>query len=89
LIKNKDGSKVKDMELKESKIVSRVIDILYQYPDRVFFGFVENMELSDVFKTKGLKDIKHQAFLRYMNRESHPDGINNTFDTKEFDCSHF
>jgi hypothetical protein len=34
------------------------------------------MELSDIFKIKGLEDIKHQVFLDIlMNRESHFDGI--------------
>jgi wobble nucleotide-excising tRNase len=52
-----------------------------------FFGFIEKMELSNVFPPD-LDDMKHQMFYRYMNRESHS-FANNLFDTKEFDYTLF
>jgi wobble nucleotide-excising tRNase len=102
LIKNEDSSKLKDMEFKEIQndyqsywqiikdekqppaLIANCMRNIIEY----FFGFVEKMELKDVFKDEEFKDIKCQAFLRYMNRESHSDGINIS-DTKEFDYTHF
>ena len=50
-----------------------------------FFGFIEKADsISNAFQSDELADNKFQAFLRYMNRESHTDRINIS-DYKEFD----
>ena len=53
-----------------------------------FFAFVERYELSNVFQKEQLQGTKYQAFLRYINRESHSLG-QNIFDIKEFDYDVF
>lgn len=53
-----------------------------------FFNFVEKKDLNNVFQQKELKDTRFQAFMRYINRESHSLG-QNIFDIKEFDYSVF
>lgn len=53
-----------------------------------FFGFIEKNDLNNVFQKPELKDNKYQAFGRYINRESHSEGIN-VFDLKEFDYENF
>ena len=50
-----------------------------------FFGFIEKADsISNAFQSNELAGNKFQAFLRYMNRESHTDRINIS-DYKEFD----
>ena len=53
-----------------------------------FFNFVEKKDLNNVFQQKELKDTRFQAFMRYINRESHSLG-QNIFDIKEFDYQVF
>ena len=53
-----------------------------------FFNFVEKKDLNNVFQKPELSDTKYQAFVRYINRESHSLG-QNIFDIKEFDYSIF
>jgi wobble nucleotide-excising tRNase len=53
-----------------------------------FFNFIEKTDLNDVFQKPELRDIKYQAFCRYINRESHSLG-QNIFDLKEFDYDVF
>lgn len=53
-----------------------------------FFTFVEKYELINVFQKPSLQGTKYQAFLRYINRESHSLG-QNIFDIKEFDYDAF
>ncbi|MBP0997793.1 AAA family ATPase [Serratia fonticola] len=53
-----------------------------------FFNFVQKSDLSNVMQKPELKDEKFQAFIRYINRESHSLG-QNIFDFKEFDYNNF
>lgn len=51
-----------------------------------FFGFVKKSSLANTFAK--LKEPHHQAFYRYVNRESHSLG-QNIYDFKEFDYGQF
>lgn len=53
-----------------------------------FFNFVKKRDLNNVFQQPTLQGTKHQAFCRYINRESHSVG-QNIFDFKEFDYEMF
>lgn len=53
-----------------------------------FFNFIEKRDLNNVFTLPKFKDIKYQAFLRYINRESHSLG-QNIFDFKDFNYDIF
>ncbi len=53
-----------------------------------FFGFIEKEDLDSVFKKPVLREKKYQAFYRYINRESHSDGVN-IYDFTEFDYDLF
>ena len=53
-----------------------------------FFNFVEKKDLNNVFLLPKFKDMKYQAFVRYINRESHSLG-QNISDFKEFDYEIF
>jgi wobble nucleotide-excising tRNase len=53
-----------------------------------FFGFVQKIELSNVADIAELQQNKFQAFMRYINRESHSVG-QNIIDFKEFDYDIF
>ncbi|MFZ3527907.1 AAA family ATPase [Vibrio harveyi] len=53
-----------------------------------FFNFVQKSDLSNVVQNKKLKEVKYQAFIRYINRESHSLG-QNIIDFKEFDYASF
>ena len=53
-----------------------------------FFNFVEKKDLNNVFSTAKFQQLKYQAFLRYINRESHSLG-QNIYDFKEFDYTIF
>lgn len=53
-----------------------------------FFNFVRKKDLNNVFLMPELRDVKFQAFCRYVNRESHSLG-QNIIDMKEFDYSLF
>lgn len=53
-----------------------------------FFNFVQKQDLSNVIQMPELQGNRHQAFCRYINRESHSLG-QNIFDYKEFDYESF
>lgn len=53
-----------------------------------FFNFVQKSDLSNVMQKPELQEVKYQAFIRYINRESHSLG-QNIFDFKEFDYEAF
>nr|PME98772.1 hypothetical protein BCV24_21755 [Vibrio cyclitrophicus] len=53
-----------------------------------FFNFVQKSDLSNVVQNKKLKEVRYQAFIRYINRESHSLG-QNIIDFKEFDYASF
>ncbi|MGR6837829.1 AAA family ATPase [Aliivibrio wodanis] len=53
-----------------------------------FFNFVQKEDLSNVIQKPELKELRFQAFVRYINRESHSLG-QNIFDFKEFDYNDF
>lgn len=53
-----------------------------------FFNFVEKKDLNNFFLQEPLKNIRFQAFYRYINRESHSLG-QNIFDFKEFNYQDF
>lgn len=53
-----------------------------------FFNFVQKADLSNVMQKPELKEEKLQAFIRYINRESHSLG-QNIFDFKEFNYNDF
>lgn len=53
-----------------------------------FFNFVQKKELSNVMQIPELQDNKFQAFIRYINRESHSIG-QNLIDFKEFNYNDF
>lgn len=98
IIKNNEGSKIIDMDYKEIQndyhsywsiikdtnsskaLIANCMRNIIDY----FFNFIEKKDLKEVFEKENLKNIKYQSFLRYINRESHSDGLN-IFDIKEFD----
>ncbi len=53
-----------------------------------FFNFVQKSDLSNVMQKQELQEVKYQAFIRYINRESHSLG-QNIIDFKEFDYGAF
>jgi len=53
-----------------------------------FFNFVQKSDLSNVMQKPELQEVKYQAFIRYINRESHSLG-QNIIDFKEFDYGVF
>jgi wobble nucleotide-excising tRNase len=53
-----------------------------------FFNFVQKQDLNNVTRRPELQGSRHQAFCRYINRESHSLG-QNIFDYKEFDYGSF
>ncbi|PWA09500.1 AAA family ATPase, partial [Flavobacterium laiguense] len=53
-----------------------------------FFNFVEKKDLNNVFQKPAMQENRFQAFMRYINRESHSLG-QNIFDLKEFDYTDF
>ena len=53
-----------------------------------FFNFVQKSDLSNVIQKQELQEVKYQAFIRYINRESHSLG-QNIIDFKEFDYGGF
>lgn len=53
-----------------------------------FFNFIENQDLNNVFLQPSMKEVRFQAFYRYINRESHSLG-QNIFDFKEFNYQDF
>jgi len=53
-----------------------------------FFNFVQKKDLNNVFLLPELREVRFQAFCRYINRESHSLG-QNIIDMKEFDYAVF
>lgn len=53
-----------------------------------FFNFVNKADFNNVFQMPELQGNRHQAFCRYINRESHSLG-QNIFDYKEFNYDDF
>lgn len=53
-----------------------------------FFNFVQKKDLSNVVQIPALQAHRYQAFVRYINRESHSLG-QNIFDFKEFNYADF
>jgi wobble nucleotide-excising tRNase len=53
-----------------------------------FFAFVKKKDLNNVFQQACLRGNRHEAFCRYINRESHSLG-QNIFDIKEFNYEAF
>ncbi len=98
IVKNSTGSKVVEMRYEEIQndyqSYWRVVTDPLQPPVLIancmrniveyFFAFVKKHEFNNVFSNPKLTDQKHQAFYRFMNRESHSIG-QNIFDLKEFD----
>lgn len=102
ITKNSTGSKIVDMKYEEIQndyqAYWNVIMDEGQHPALIancmrnvieyFFSFVRKMPLANVYQQPKLKEAKHQAFYRFMNRESHSVG-QNLFDHKEFDYAKF
>ncbi|MBA5688697.1 AAA family ATPase [Rugamonas apoptosis] len=102
ITKNSLGSKIVDMKYEEVQndyqAYWNVIMDEGQHPALIancmrnvieyFFSFVRKMPLANVYQQPKLKEAKHQAFYRFMNRESHSVG-QNLFDHKEFDYAKF
>lgn len=102
MFKNGDGSQIVKMDYNEIQndyqaywsiikddaqppaLIANCMRNIIEY----FFGFIDKNGLNEVFRADALKDNKYQAFLRYINRESHSDGTN-IFDWKEFDYAGF
>lgn len=102
IIKNSAGSSILEMKYEEIQndyqaywsvvmdenqhpaLIANCMRNIIEY----FFNFVRKRDLNNVFQMPILKDMKHQAFCRYMNRESHSIG-QNLFDYKEFDYVKF
>jgi wobble nucleotide-excising tRNase len=53
-----------------------------------FFDLVKRKDLNNVFQMEELRATRHQAFCRFVNRESHS-FAQNVFDLKEFDYEAF
>jgi wobble nucleotide-excising tRNase len=102
LVKNSSGSHVVEMKYEEVQndyqAYWTVINDKQQHPALIancmrniieyFFNFVRKHDLNNVFQSPKLSDVKHQAFYRFMNRESHSLG-QNILDYKEFDYDKF
>jgi wobble nucleotide-excising tRNase len=102
MIKNSAGSKIVEMKYEEIQndyqsywtivtdeqqppaLIANCMRNIVEY----FFNFVRKQDLNNVFQQPSLADPKHQAFYRFMNRESHSLG-QNIFDYKEFDYARF
>lgn len=102
LNKNSDGSKILEMKYEEIQndyqsywfvvkdekqppaLIANCMRNIIEY----FFNFIEKKDLNNVFQKPELKDVKYQAFNRYINRESHSSG-QNIFDIKEFNYDDF
>ena len=102
LSKNSEGSSLKTMKYEEIQndyqsywsvinddnqppaLIANCMRNIIEY----FFNFVQKADLSNVIQKPELQNIKHQAFIRYINRESHSLG-QNMFDFKEFNYQDF
>lgn len=102
IIKNTNGSEIIEMQYEELQndyhsywfivkddknhpaLIANCMRNIIEY----FFNFVEKQNLYNVFQKPAMKEIRFQAFKRYMERESHSVG-QNIFDIKEFNYSDF
>lgn len=102
LTKNTDGSGFSKMKYEEIQndyqaywaivndksqspvIIANTMRNIVEY----FFGFIEKLQYHDVFKDAKLDSTRFQAFMRFIDRESHSSGTN-VFDYKEFDYDLF
>lgn len=102
LSKNSDGSSIEVMKYEEIQndyqsywsiinddkqppaLIANCMRNIIEY----FFNFVQKADLSVVTQKPELQCVKHQAFIRYINRESHSLG-QNIFDFKEFNYNDF
>ena len=100
--KNHDGASITDMKYEEIQndyhaywsiiknpnnspaLIANCMRNIVEY----FFGFVEKERLDCLFQRKEFQATKYQAFMRYMDRESHSIG-QNIFDLSEFDYEVF
>lgn len=102
LIKNGTGSEILEMSyeeiqndyhsywfiIKDDKQPAALIANCMRNIIEYFFNFVEKKDLNNVFQKPEMKNIRFQAFNRYINRESHSLG-QNIFDIKEFNYQDF
>ncbi|WP_151752479.1 AAA family ATPase [Acinetobacter bereziniae] len=102
LSKNTDGSSIEVMKYEEIQndyqsywsiinddkqppaLIANCMRNIIEY----FFNFVQKSDLGNVTQKPELQNVKHQAFIRYINRESHSLG-QNIFDFKEFNYNDF
>lgn len=102
LSKNSDGSSIEVMKYEEIQndyqsywsiinddkqppaLIANCMRNIIEY----FFNFVQKADLGNVTQKPELQSVKHQAFIRYINRESHSLG-QNIFDFKEFNYNDF
>lgn len=102
LSKNSDGSSVQTMKYEEIQndyhsywsvinddkqppaLIANCMRNIVEY----FFNFVQKKDLSNVAQIPQLQANKYQAFIRYINRESHSVG-QNIIDFKEFNYNDF
>jgi wobble nucleotide-excising tRNase len=102
MIKNSDGSQIHEMRYSEIQndyhsywhvikderqppaLIANCMRNIIEY----FFNFVEKKDLYKVFRKAELQQNKYQAFIRYIDRESHSDW-QNIFDFKEFNYNDF
>lgn len=102
ITKNCDGSQIFNMKyeeiqndyhsywqiIKDDKQPPALIANCMRNIIEYFFNFIEKKDLNNVFQKPELQENKHQAFCRYINRESHSLG-QNIFDYKEFNYNDF
>lgn len=102
LSKNSDGSSIEKMKYEEIQndyqsywsvinderqppaLIANCMRNIIEY----FFNFVHKADFSNITQKPEFQDPKHQAFFRYINRESHSLG-QNIFDFKEFNYDDF
>ncbi len=74
---------IRDLEQPAALIANSMRNIL-----EYFINFIEKRELNALFNKPEFSSIRYQAFIRFINRESHSVG-QNIFDYKEFDYDEF
>lgn len=102
LVKNANGTQFVDMKYEEIQndyqaywavikdknqnpaLIANCMRNIIEY----FFNFVEKKDLNNFFQDTKLKEVKYQAFYRFINRESHSLG-QNIYDYKEFNYEDF
>ena len=102
LVKNTEGSQILNLNyeeiqndyhsywfiIKDEKQPPALIANCMRNIIEYFFNFVEKRDLNNVFLKPELQNNRFQAFIRYMNRESHSLG-QNIFDFKEYNYLDF